>query len=518
MELNLKYTLPDGYNKQHLINELADHYTIKKESAVAERLTIYDTFDWRLFNKSLVLYACGNRLFLRKLAKNEIMHSSEISTFPVFIWEFPEGELKHLLAPIIKTRALINLVAVNSRSIPYRILNADEKTVARLAYEEFQPSRKKDAPVLATHLRLKPVKGYLKYARDLAKRIEAAGFTLSKVDDIYFKALAVVEKKPGSYTAKVNIQLDPDMRSDKATKAILRFLVQVMRINEAHIEKDLDTEFLHDFRVATRRTRSALGQIKYVFPKKTTDRFKKDFSFVGKLSNELRDLDVYLLNEDKYKAMLPPILRDDIDPLFDHLRKKRSKALQKVIRGLKAKKYAKTLKDWETFLNKPQRDSVTASNAKLPVIDLARNRIYKKYRNVVKVGSQILENTEDGMLHVLRIHCKKLRYLMEFFSSLFPPKKINTLIEQLKKLQDNLGDFNDLRIQREYLLNIIEELPIAHQQSKKTLAAIGSLIGALDEEKQTVKDAFAKTFTDFASPANQGLFRELFASTASEAV
>ena len=514
MHLNLKYTLPDGYNKQHLINELAEHYTIKKESAVAERLTIYDTFDWRLFNKSLVLYACGNRLFLRKLAKNEIMHSAEISTFPVFIWEFPEGELKHLLAPIIKMRALIKLVAVNSRSIPYRILNVDEKTVARLAYEEFQPSRKKDAPVLATHLRLKPVKGYPKYARDLAKRIEAAGFTLSKVDDIYFKALAVVEKKPGIYTSKVNIQLDPDMRSDKATKAILRFLVQVMRINEAHIEKDLDTEFLHDFRVAIRRTRSALGQIKYVFPTKTTDRFKKDFAFVGRLSNELRDLDVYLLNEDKYKAMLPPILRDDIDPLFDHLRKKRSKALQKVIRGLKAKKYAKTLKDWETFLNKPQRDSVTASNAKLPVIDLARNRIYKKYRNVVKVGSQILENTEDEMLHVLRIHCKKLRYLMEFFSSLFPPKKINTLIEQLKKLQDNLGDFNDLCVQREYLLNIIEELPIAHQQSKKTLAAIGSLIGALDKEKQTVKDAFAKTFTGFASPANQGLFRELFASTA----
>jgi hypothetical protein len=35
----------------------------------------------------------------------------------------------------------------------------------------------------------------------------------------------------------------------------------------------------------------------------------------------------------------------------------------------------------------------------------------------------------------------------------------------------------------------------------------------LDKEKQTVKDAFAKTFTDFASPANQALFRALFAST-----
>jgi CHAD domain-containing protein len=514
MRTDLKYTLPDGHNKQHFIAELAERYTIEKEPAVAERLTIYDTFDWRLLNKSLVLYACGNRLFLRKLAKTEIMDSAEISTFPVLIWEFPDGGLKDRLAPIIKMRALIKLVEVNCRSISYRILNPDEKTVARLAYEEFQTSRKKDASVLATHLWLKPFKGYPKYARDLAKRIETAGFALSKADDIYFKALADIDKKPGSYSAKVNVQLIPDMRSDKATKAILRFLVQVMRINEANLEKDLDTEFLHDFRVAIRRTRSALGQIKYVFPTRTTDRFKKDFAFVGKLSNELRDLDVYLLNEDKYKAMLPPILRDDIDPLFDYLRKKRSKALQKVLRGLKTKKYAKIMKDWEAFLDKGRQDSDTGANADLPVIDLARTRIYKKYRNVVKVGSQVLENTEDDMLHVLRIHCKKLRYLIEFFSSLFPRKKMNTLIAQLKKLQDNLGDFNDLSVQREYLLNIIVELPIAQRQSKKTLAAIGSLIGALDKEKQTVKDAFAKTFTDFASPANQALFRELFASKA----
>ena len=159
MRLNQKYTLPAGCNKQHLINELTDHYIIKKESAVAERLTIYDTFDWRLFNKSLVLYASGRRLFLRKLAKSDIMHSTEISALPVFLKEFPDGELKHLLAPIIKMRALLNLVAVNSRSVPYRILNADEKTVVRLAYEDFQTSQKKDAPVLATHLWLQPVKG-----------------------------------------------------------------------------------------------------------------------------------------------------------------------------------------------------------------------------------------------------------------------------------------------------------------------------------------------------------------------
>ena len=101
---------------------------------------------------------------------------------------------------------------------------------------------------------------------------------------------------------------------------------------------------------------------------------------------------------------------------------------------------------------------------------------------------------------------------MEFYASLFPRKKINALIEQLKNLQDNLCDFNDLCVQQEYLLNITAELPAGQQQVKKTLVAIGSLIETLAHKKQSLKDAFARTFRDFSAPENQALFRELFAA------
>jgi len=517
MRDNLKFSLPHGYKEQQLISELSDHFAIKKGRSISESIAMYDTFDWRLFNKSLVLSVSGNKLFfLRKLFQRATIHRVEITPPPIFIWDFPDSEFKQFLAPIIKMRALLKLVEVHSFSTLYRILNPDEKTVARLVYEEFRTSRDKKAQKLATYLWLKPVKGYPKYSRNLAKRFAAAGFITNKKEDIYFKALAAVDKKPDSYSSKINIQLDPDMHADAATKIILRFLLHVIRANEANIEKDIDTEFLHDFRVAIRRTRSALGQIKHVFPVETTGRFKKDFSFVGKLSNQLRDLDVYLLKEEPYKAMLPPAMQEDIDPLFGYLRKKRSKALGKVIRSLKSKTYARILKDWAVFLDEPPQDSTSASNAHLPIFDRARKRIYKQYRRIVKDGNLVLENTQDDMLHALRIECKKLRYLLEFFFSLFDQKKMNLLIGQLKKLQDNLGDFNDLCVQEEYLLNITAELPMAGEQSKKTLAAIGALIGTLDREKQIVKDAFARTFTTYASPENKALFRELFAAKKKE--
>jgi hypothetical protein len=52
---NIKYNLPDGYDEKRFIRNLAVQFTPKKEPTIAERICFFDTFDWRLFNKSLVL-------------------------------------------------------------------------------------------------------------------------------------------------------------------------------------------------------------------------------------------------------------------------------------------------------------------------------------------------------------------------------------------------------------------------------------------------------------------------------
>jgi len=507
----IQFDLPGDVDIEQFIHESSDPYGVKKERVKTEPIRIYDTFDWRLFNKSLVLYSCGDRLHLRKRSERGNLCSVPLTSMPVFIWEFPSSKLKEQLAAVIGVRALLQLAEIQTRSIPYRLLDPEGKTVVRLIYEEIRSSAHKKAPALASHLWLQPVRGYSKPSQKIARRFEQAGFTVNTEDDIYFKGLKAAEKTPGSYSSKIALQLDPAMRADEAAKVILRFLLRVIQVNAVHIEKDIDTEFIHDFRVAVRRTRAALGQIRSVFPAEATERFKKDFAFVGQVTNELRDLDVCLLKEEAYRAKVAPVLRKDVETLFDYLRKKRSEAFQEVIRGLKSKRYATVLQDWETFLNAPPQDSPAAANAEVAAITLARKRIFKKYKSVVKTGNSISESADDRMLHVLRIHCKKLRYLMEFFASLFHPETMDTLIDHLKRLQDNLGDFNDLRVQEEYLLNVAKQLSASRGQTERIFLAIGSLVGALAGDRKIVKTAFAQTFADFSAPANRELFENLFA-------
>jgi CHAD domain-containing protein len=504
------FKLLNGHGIEHIETVLADRYDFIVEAPFFERWAFYDTFDWRLFNKSLILQQSGDDLVLRSLSNGEVLSTN--NTTPIkLVRELPDSGLKSRLQPIIKARALFKLAESQTNASIYRILNKDEKTVARVVITKLFGIPDNNAPALATYLSLLPVRGYPRHARLLAKRLGKGEQPLALFPDIYRRTLEAAGQTPASYSAKLNLQLQPDMRSDEATKIILRRLLETMLANEDGIRADIDVEFLHEFRIAVRRTRSALSQIKGVFADDVTRQFKQDFRALGKLSNELRDLDVYLLAEPTFRAMLPEAMRDDIVPLFTFLQDKREQALNDVITGLDSEAYQRLLADWETFLNAHVVDGMDPGNSAVPIITLARKRIYKKYRRIVKDGNAILAHTEDDLLHALRLECKRLRYLLEFFVSLFPAKKMARMIKQLKRLQDNLGEFTDLTVQQAYLLSIADELPIDGKGGRKALVATGYVVETLDRKQQVVKDEFVMTFTTFASPAHQKQYRQLFA-------
>ena len=143
--------------------------------------------------------------------------------------------------------------------------------------------------------------------------------------------------------------------------------------------------------------------------------------------------------------------------------------------------------------------------------------IFKRYDKVCKIARNIDGQTEDSAIHELRINCKKLRYLMEFFSPLFPEEEIKTLIKALKLLQDNLGNFNDYSVQQKFLRHILSEKMTDFGSAKlKVAESVGALTAILHRLQQKERRQVMKNFTRFDSEQTRALFIKLFHTQESE--
>lgn len=480
----------------HLASDLQTLYTIQTDAKTHRHVTYFDTFDWRLYNQSLTLQWEAPHVRLHALSDDHQQEGEPLTTAPTFASDLPPGTLRQRLENVMEIRALLPLFDCTSQYDTWRLLNPDDKTVVRLVIEQHTCTHAHGRAPDLTRVCLKPLKGYAQEAEQVQQWLLARGFMPSHTP-LYASALAALNITPNHYSAKPQFRLDPKMRADTAVRTILQFLFSIMRQNEAGILNDIDTEFLHDFRVASRRARSAVGQLKGVFDEPTTLRLKRDLGTLGTMTNRVRDLDVYLLRRAHYRAKLPVEHRDAIEPLFDVLQRERQQAFYSLKRKLRAKTYAELMTRWETFFNsepvKPASEA--APNAARPIRKVAQKRLSKLCSRVVEAGHLLLVDEDDERMHALRIDCKKLRYLLEFTSSLFPPSAIVPVIRHLRKLQDVLGDFHDGCVQQETLQAYAEHFA----KADATQQSIAHLIDVLERDKQACKAAFAKRFRAFAA-------------------
>ena len=106
---------------------------------------------------------------------------------------------------------------------------------------------------------------------------------------------------------------------------------------------------------------------------------------------------------------------------------------------------------------------------------------------------------DTDRLHRLRIDGKKLRYLLEFFRDVFPSEVIEPLIVTLKRLQDYLGRFNDLRVQQDSVSSLVDRLESAGTAPVATFIATGRLLEQLAHREHRVRGRFADEFARFDS-------------------
>ena len=302
-------------------------------------------------------------------------------------------------------------------------------------------------------------------------------------------------------------QLDPGMTVRQALATILLCQLDIMERNIQGIRDDVDTESLHGFRIANRRSRSLIAGMKQALAAPAHERGKQFFSWMSKQTSALRDIDVFLLAFRQYKKILPEEVYTQLMPLQDFLRQRRESERKDLVSALESDRFLVFIHAWRQSL----QESIREENATGPVLETARTAIWGAWERTMKQGRRAADSGSDEALHELRKSAKKLRYLLEAFRTLFPGKDAEQATRQLRQLQNVLGDIVDYQVQQQYLGQWQENFQgKEHRGVKAAMEFLGKVYADRENAK---KKKFQRHYDVFMSPENEDLFTSLCGRT-----
>jgi CHAD domain-containing protein len=497
------FEIPKNINQKRIIDTVSQHFTIEREDNLTENYIYFDTYDWKLLNKNLLLIKKDKEYVLHEI-KNNKEEKLGITKIPKSVSDFQGDPKYNYLKKIIENRALLRFVKTRNNTKYYLVKNSDDKIVVRFAIENVKVIDSKREILVGNFIDISPLRGYLqekKIFEALLLELKLIQINIPLINKISEKA----SLKIGEYTSKIDFKFDKNEPINDAVVKLYLYLMEIMKKNEDGIRKNVDIEFLHDFRTSLRKTRAGLSQIKGVFPEEVVAEYKERFADIQRKTNNARDLDVYLSEKCDYYEITPAEVHEGLDEFFNLLELERKKEQTNLKRLLSSKFYKSTLSDWNSYLNnyKPPDENL------VNVLVAAKIYINKKLKSVIKKGKKITSKSAEAQLHDLRIECKKLRYLLEFFKSVFPKKEIEFIINQLKSLQDYLGEFNDLSVHKEKLKIFLEEYSEDSKEPIMFATAVGALISIKHTRQMEIRKQFKSKFHNFIKAENLNKFEAL---------
>jgi CHAD domain-containing protein len=209
---------------------------------------------------------------------------------------------------------------------------------------------------------------------------------------------------------------------------------------------------------------------------------RKELRVAGKILGSVRDLDVFrmgALHWQRESGVPLPRLAAAWDLAYDSARA-----------------------DLEQYLEGPHRAALATALGALAATPAGNGRgagaaaaVLIATRHHEMHGFQDLATTPNpayDQLHRLRIAAKRLRYVLEFFSSILGPEAMAT-VDELRMLQDHLGALQDAVVARDLVRGFLAngELAAAGSDAVPDLLAAPGMAAYLDALDETIAAAVA---------------------------
>jgi inorganic triphosphatase YgiF len=271
----------------------------------------------------------------------------------------------------------------------------------------------------------------------------------------------------------VPLVLDPALSGDAALQRIGLACLDQIRRNEAAVMAGLG-DGIHQMRVAVRRLRAILSTFGKLLPEGERRWASEELRWLADALGPARNLDVF---ETSLLAPAQRALKDDsaLEPLMAQAERQRRAAYRKAARAIRSTRYPGLmlrLLRWFESCGWREGEGEGAAGLAQPIEAIAA-RVLKDRRRVARKRSKGFAGQSAEQRHRLRIALKKLRYGAELLASLYKEKAVERFVKRVKRLQDDLGLANDVRVGHDILAEL-------------ALSATGN--GAIAEAGQRVLD------------------------------
>lgn len=464
--------------------------------------TLVDTFDGRL-------HRAGLRLELRRSEGIELVLSGErvvpahvaVDVAPRVLADLPSGPFRARIAELVDVRALLPQLRVRMDRSTGVWRDRTGKVVAIAEFHEDVQLLGGPAIDRFTTVEIHEVPGYAKRSDRVLEVLRDLGLD-AHVSDTLTQCAQAAGIDLAGFNSTATVPLASGMAALEGFRAVLTNLEVAIAANWQGTIDQIDPKFLHDLRIAVRRTRTVLGASKSVLPAAILDPAREGFAWLAGATGAARDLDVYLLEWERYTDPLGVEAAAALAPVRQLLAQHGADAHAELTSVLRSERAAELMAEWRRWLAEPLGDDTLPRRADRPLGRTVAKRIARAHNTLIDRGRLIGPDTPADDVHSLRKDAKKLRYLLECFGSLLPDKAGRQYVKRLKALQENLGEHQDAEVHMMLLRSLVAELD-ATGATARTMVAIGQLTERLDQTRAAARAEFAERFADYDSAATK---------------
>ena len=480
-------------------------------------VTVLDTFDGRFHRAGLRLTLHGgSRLELVLDGDDVVPARIEAAAPPRFANDLPPGPFRTRIESMIDVRALLPQLRVHSTTteavrrdeegqvvataVLIENINVESISVENIDVTDARTTVMADRKLDAL-LEVRDVLGTRKPARRAVEALDQLGLVAVGGDALAFLADEAGVDLAG-FEASATVPLDPQAPAAEGVRDVLVNLADTIDANWQGTIDHLDPEFLHDLRIAVRRTRAVITQTKNVLPREIVDEAGEGFAWLGGLTGPARDLDVYLIEWDDYVRPLGGQAPEALTPVRVLLEERQAAAHETLDRAMTSPAAAVLMEQWRKQLTRIATHEQQGPHAARPLGEVVRRRINRAQARLIERGRLITPETPAEQVHDLRKDAKKLRYLLECFGSLLADGPRKQFVKRLKALQDNLGDHQDAEVHVALIREIARDIH-GEDATTDTLLALGQLTERLEQIRIAARAEFAEQFAAYDTTATE---------------